>query len=156
MALTAAAERAFLSESVGEVAIDLVSFEHESLGAIRLCSNTVPITSRGNVYSPAPLIDVKLAPSQPGQFPAVDFEIGVNDQTIVSALRSIDDSPTVRYEIVLASDPDTVQKGIGALKIESVEIGILRLRMTLGVFPLFQVIGPKRAYTPDIAPGAHI
>lgn len=156
MALTAEAERAFLSEAVGKVPIDLVSFESESFGALRLCSDTTPFTSRGNTYSPAPLLNVKLAPSQPGQFPAVDFEIGVNDQSIVAALRSIEESPTIRYEVVLASSPDTVQKGIGALTIEAVEMGLLRLRMKLGVFPLFKVIGPKRAYTPDLAPGAHV
>ncbi len=156
MPLTPAAERAFLSESVNQVPIELLSFEHESFGAMRFCSNSVPVVSRGNTYTPAPLLDLKLAPSQPGQFPTVDFTIGVNDQSIVATLRSIDESPTVRYEIVLASDLDTVQKGIGSLRIESVEMGLLSLRMSLGVFPLFQVIGPKLAYTPDIAPGVHV
>jgi hypothetical protein len=156
MALTAAATRAFLSESIAEVALDLLTFEADGLGSLRFCSNTSPVTSRGNVYTPAPLLDVRFAPSQPGQFPVVDFTIGLNDQSIVAAMRSIEESPTVTYELVLASDPDTVQKGIGNLKIESVELGLLRLRMSLAVFPLFQVIGPKRAYTPDIAPGAHV
>lgn len=156
MPLNAEAERAFMSVSVPKVPIDLISFEHESIGAVRLCSDTKPTPSRGNVYNPAPLLNVKLAPSQPGRFPAVDFEIGVNDQVIVAALRSVDESPIVRYEVVLANDPDTVQKEIGALTMGSVEMGILRLNMSLAVFPLFNVIGPKLAYTPDVAPGVHV
>ena len=156
MPLTPEATRAFLSESVNRRPIYLLSFEHPSFDAIRMCSNDTPIVSRGNQYSPVPFLDVKLAPSQPGQVPMVDFTVGVNDQSVVAALRQIDESPTVTLEVVLAEAPDTVQKAVKNLRMEQVEMGMLRIKMSLGVFPLFQVIYPRLAYTPDIAPGVHV
>ena len=156
MPLTPDAVRAFRSVSVNRTPLKLLTVAHLSFGTYRFCSNTVPIVSRGNTYTPAPFHDVPPPPSLPGQIPAVEFVLGVNDQEFVARLRGIDESPTLTLELILAEDPDVVQHTVRNLTIEEAEMGVLRLRVQSGAFRIFQVTWPKLAYTPDRAPGVFV
>lgn len=156
MPLTSDAKRAFLSGNVNRTLIWLLTVFHESFGNQRFTSNTVPFVSRGNTFVPVPFLEVKKPPSQPGQIPAVELTIGVNDQAFVAALRAIDDSPLLTLEMVLAEDPDVVQDLTKNLTLEEAEMGVLVLRVFAGSFRLLQVLGPRLAYTPDVAPGVFV
>lgn len=156
MPLTPEAQRTFRSLSSTFTHIWLLTFFHASFGYQRFTSNTVPFVSRTLAFIPIPWLDVKKPPSQPSQVPAVEMLIGVNDQTVVDAIRAVDDSPLATLELVFAEDPDVVQDLTKDVTFEEVEFGVLMMRVYAGHFRIFQTLWPKRAYTPDVAPGAFV
>jgi hypothetical protein len=154
--LSATAKRAFCSGDPDKTTIYLLTLVSATLGTLRYTENTVATPSRGEVWNPAPLIQLALTPSAPGQVPRVDFIVGVNDQSVMAGLRAVDDSPIITLEEVLAEDPDVVLAATGDLEIVDCHFGLLILKMDMTASKLFHVTVPKLAHTPDRSPGVHV
>jgi hypothetical protein len=92
-----------------EVWLILLTIEHPDIDPpIRVVNNNENVTSRGDEFIAFPF-DIDLPGDDPDQMPKARLRIDNIDRQVVVALRSIDSPPAVTIEVILASDPDTVE-----------------------------------------------
>lgn len=117
--LSSSARAAFFSPEMDDVVLLLLTIDEESLSEpIRVVHNTEDIVSRGDAYV-AFQFAVEL-PAETGDAPRpVRIQIDAIDQSVVKAIREAVGQPRVTMEIVLASDPDTVEAGPFDFRLES-------------------------------------
>ena len=107
--LSAAARRAAFAAETGEWWVTLITLSHPSLPEpLRFCTDTVDTVSRGHTFHRSP-IQVVLPDDSGDQTQTSRLTIDNLDQAYTQALRSITTPLTVLLEVVLASDPDTVE-----------------------------------------------
>lgn len=123
--LSSTFRQAIESETTSEVVLVCLTITEDSLAApIRLVHNTENIT-RQIEGSPelfvAMLFEIDL-PSEDGDtIDSVSIKIDNVDRQIVEAVENATGRPQVSMEIVLASDPDTVEAGPIDMELDSVE-----------------------------------
>ena len=108
------------AEDTDEVWLVLVTIEQADLTEpIRVVNNNEDITSGGDLFV-AYAFEVELPGEQadtPGQG---RLKIDNTDKVIVEAVRSINGVPTVTLEVVLASDPDTIEISYTGLRMRNI------------------------------------
>lgn len=108
-----------------EVFLVLMEIDESSLAEpIRMVHNHANVTSRGNVYA-ASFFEVELPSQRADNIEPVRVTVGNVDQAITVAIREAIGKPTFRIEVVLASDPDTVEAGPFDFVLESAEYDAL-------------------------------
>lgn len=117
--LSTAARTAIYSPETDEVFLVLLRITEASLAEpIRVVHNTEDIVSRGDTY-----VAFQFAfefPAETGDAPrAVRIQLDAVDRQIIEAIRSALGQPTVELEVVLASDPDTVEAGPWVMRLEN-------------------------------------
>lgn len=130
--------------------LQLVTIEHDSIGTpIRLVCNTEDVVSRSETYQAFPFAIHLPATDQ------MQVELVVDNVTreLVEEVRSIDTPLTVTLEIVLASDPDTIEAGPFSFESRSAEYDVQQMRLTLAYEPLLNEPFPAHSYTPIDYPG---
>lgn len=135
MPVSPAALAAMLARETDEVPLVLVTIDHPSLDGtpIRVTSNDVATVSRGDTFQPFPFRVVFPSDSDDAP-PRAQLEIDNVDQRIAVAIRSaIGDPPTVLAEVVLASQPNTVDTTAFDLELLNTEINRLTVRGDLGI-----------------------
>jgi hypothetical protein len=105
-----AARRAFFSQQTGEVILVLLDITHPDLTTIRVVNNNEDVVSGGNTYSAFPF-DMPPPGEKEGEIARVRLRIDNIDRSIVQALRSIQSSPMVSLNIVMASSPNRIEAG---------------------------------------------
>lgn len=119
--LSTTARAAIYAQETGEVFLLLLTIDHDDLDSpIRVVDNTEDVTSRGDTYVAFPF-DIALPDESPDSISAVRLTIDNVDRQVVDALRSISTPATVTLEVVLASDPDTVEAGPFDLSLRSAD-----------------------------------
>jgi len=100
---------AVFTQNTDEAFLVLITIDHTDLTTpIRLSSDTVDTTSNGLVYVAYPF--TLSLPSDPETgVTRGRFTIDNVAQDYIAAIRSINTPPTVGIQIILASDPDTVE-----------------------------------------------
>jgi hypothetical protein len=118
---TPAAFRALLAQTTNEAFINLVTIAHTPTGDIfRVCMNSEPITSRGNLFTPYAFTFNR--PTESGEETGqVEFEIDNTDLILVDMLRRITSPAEFLIELVLASNPDYVELAVADLVMREVE-----------------------------------
>lgn len=86
---------------------------------LRVVNNNADITSNGEVYIGYPFA-ITMPPDGDTKSPSVRIEIDNIDPIITEMIREFSEPPDVEIHVVLASDPDTYEKSIGALKLTQV------------------------------------
>jgi len=112
--LSAAAVASITEEATDEVWLVLVKVTHADLtDAIRVVNNIEHLTSNGEVYLACPF-DLELPDEgdRPGE---ARIRIDNVSRDITRALRSISSAPTVRLQVILASQPDTIEMSVEGL-----------------------------------------
>lgn len=107
--LSEAAIESTNAQETAEVWLTLVEIDHADLTApIRVVNNHEDITSNSNLFQGFPF-NVEF-PDEPmdGQ-PMARLSIDGVDRTIVETLRTISSPPTVKLQVILASQPDTIE-----------------------------------------------
>lgn len=148
--LSANARAALYAAASDEVWLQLITIEHASIGTpIRLVNNTEDIVSGGETFT-AFAFELLLPATD-----AMQVELVVDNVTreLITEVRSIDTPLDITLEIVLASDPDTVEAGPFVFQSRAVEYDVQRLRLTLAYEPLLQEPFPAGEYTPLDYPG---
>ena len=151
------------SQETGEVAMALLTVSHADLDeAVRLTTNPVerlqedPLLygtrSRGERYLFAP-IEVELPQDVNDGDPTARLAIDNIDLTLIDTLRSIEEGATITLEIVLASDPDTVEISFPSMKMVSVEYDRDAVAIDLAIDPLVTEPWPGDSFTPSAFPG---
>ena len=146
-ALTAA-----YAEETGEVTLVLLTIDSPDLGApIRLSSDNVDTTSRGNVYQSFPF-SASLPGDEPGESRNLQLSVDNVDRQIANALRSSRQGITVKMEVIVASEPDAVQAEFD-FDVISASYGDTDASLTLSFDNLLDEQFPSDRFTPANAPG---
>jgi len=157
--------RALFAQETGEVALCLLTISHPDLTEpIRLStdptqrlstSTTGPVygtASRGNGYTFVP-VAVSLPEESDDSGPLASLEIDNTDLALISAIRSISNAATVKIELVLASDPDTVEIEFPDMTLTDCTYDQTRVSFSLGIDALQSEPYPGTSFLPSNFPG---
>lgn len=147
-ALSLVATASLVEEATDEVWLVLMEITHADMAdTIRVVNNTEAIVSDGETYVGLPFaIEFPDEGDRPGE---ARISIDNVDRRIVEAVRSITTPPTVKLQVILASQPDTIEFELDGLKLRDVTYdaaqvqGYLRFE-DLSVEPVAALITPER------------
>jgi len=110
--LSASAIASLVQETTDEVWLVLLTINHADLvDPIRVVNNIDNITSRGDLFVGFPF-SIILPEQGPATIGQAQLQIDNIDKMIVETIRTISSPPTVTIEVVLASQPDTVEMAL--------------------------------------------
>jgi hypothetical protein len=130
----------------------LVTISHSTFPTIYLANNTVDIVSRGITFSAFPM-QVTL-PSDDGETTReVRLELDNVSLALIEEFRKITTPPDVKVEMLLASDPNTIQLSIEELKLRNISYNKSRISARLFMDSFLNVEMTSEKYDPAIFPG---
>lgn len=133
----------------GEVFLVLLTIDHESLAdPIRVSSDSVATISGGDTYVAFPF-EIHLPPDLADERAQVSLKIDNISGQITEAMRSVQGRPTVELQVVLASDPDTIEVGPITLEIERVSYDAGSMEATLVLDDILQDAYPSAIFNPQ-------
>lgn len=135
--LSDAGRASAFAQETSEVWLVLLTLSHADLAQpLRFVNNTAAVVSRGETYVGFPF-EITL-PGEDGEaFGQARIRIDNVDRAIVNTVRSLDSPLQVLIEVVLASQPDTVEASFDGLTLRSAEYdalvvtGVLRFEEVL-------------------------
>ena len=150
--LSQAARTAIYSAETDEVFLVLLRFDEASLSEpIRVVHNNEDIVSRGETY-----VHFQFGfefPAETGDAPrAVRIQIDAVDRQIIAALRAATGQPEVHLEVVLASDPDTVEAGPWVMQLENATYDSVRVSGEINFAGVERTRSANHTYTPHSFP----
>lgn len=143
------AVESLMGEDTDEVWLALVTIDHEDLEEpIRVVNNVVDIESNGETFIGCPF-DLELLSETPDGPGVATLSIDNVDKQIIEAVRSIQGPPSVTTQVILASDPDTIELEVGDLTMRNVTADVAKVQGTLEledltVEPCSETITPHR------------
>lgn len=153
MSVSATAKAALFAQETDEAFLPLLTVEHEDLDQpYHFVDNPVNVVSRGRTYLGFPF-QVDLPPQDPDRPPRVRLTIDNVDRRIVQALRAIDTPPTITLEIVLASDPDTVEAGPFVMTLANADYDAVQIEGDLAHQDVLNEPFPGDTFNPAAFPG---
>lgn len=153
MPLSAKATAALFAQETAEVFLVLLTVEHQDLAEpIRVVNNTEDITSRGHLFVGWPF-EVTLPDSDPQQVSRATLRIDNVDRQITAAIRGLTSSPTLTFEVIMASTPDVVEVSFGNMQLESVQYDALEISGELTYENVLIEPYPGDSFTPQNFPG---
>lgn len=119
------------ARETGEAWLILLTITHPTLSPpLRFVNNLQSVTSRGNVFIAFPF-EIEL-PEQDADTPGeARIVIDNIDRQIVETIRQITSPPEVLIEIVLASQPSTVEAAFDGLVLRNVQYDAYTVKGTL-------------------------
>lgn len=159
MSLTA--RRAMNAPETDQVFLALLTIVHPELPEpIRVVNDFRPkdeqgvrkIVSRGEDFICYPF-EAALPADHEDQLSRVRLRIDNVDREITASLRSISSAPRVVLEVVLASDPDTVEAGPFEFELVTASFDALVVEGELGFEPILNEPFPADSFTPNLFPG---
>lgn len=148
-----ALKRSLYAQDTDDVLVILITIDHPDLEEpIRLCSNSVNVVSRGNVYVAYPF-DLALAHDSDKQPPAARLTIDNVDRRIIAALRSLQSTPMITFEIVRAATPDVVEAVYPNMILINASYNALTITGNLSYKSLMKEPWPQHIFTPGWFPG---
>lgn len=154
--LTSRFKRAAHAQATEECPLVLLTVTHADLpgGVLRLVDNTEAVTSRGNVYE-AIRFRARVHREDGETLAGAELEIDNIDPTLLQNMRATEVPFDCAIEVVLASEPDHVQRGPWLLSLTDLSYDALSLHCELGVEPVLDEPSPGDTYNPEIAPGLY-
>ena len=144
-----------MAEQTEEVYLACITILHPTFPApYRLVLDQKPVTRAAGVFEPF-AFDVSLPAEQDDQIPQVTLTIDNIDNAILVAIRNLPagERPQVVLEVVLASQPDTVE-AVSLFSILSIDYDVGQIRGTLGYDDdILNTTIPEQTYTPSNSPG---
>jgi hypothetical protein len=154
--LSTTAKQAIFSQTSDEVFLVLVTVDHPDMAQpIRVTSDGVDTISRGNTFIPFPF-SLTLPSESEDSPPRAILSISNVNLSVITEIRkaSVDPPPSVLIEIVLASDPDTVEVTTPTFELQNVSYTAAAIQGNLGVESLVGEPFPAGRITPANFPGA--
>lgn len=168
--LSQAALASIHAQETDEVWLVLLTISGTGMTTIRVVNNTEDVYSRGDTFLAFPF-EIQLPGEDADMPPAARLRIDNVDKRIVEAVRSINTPPNVTIEVVLASQPNTVEIAFTNMTMRSVEYDADSVRgdlvfetifsepVTYSVTPnrfpgLFALLGATTAALATLAQGA--
>ena len=107
--LSATALAAMYAEETDEVPIILVTIDHPDFTSpVRVTNESSDVTSNGNVFLQAGF-DFEFPSNVEGQITEARITIDNVDRVILQEIRGLAGKPTIQFDMVLASAPNTVE-----------------------------------------------
>ncbi|MBU0598807.1 DUF1833 domain-containing protein [Patescibacteria group bacterium] len=151
--LSLTARQAIFAQETAEVFLLLLTIDHDDLdAAIRVVNNAENITSNSLEYQAFPF-EMNLPDDTEDALSQVTLTICNVDRQIVQAVRSISSPPTVTLNVILASDPDTVEAGPFEFTMKSADYDALTVTGSLAAEDILNEPFPADRYTPNLFPG---
>lgn len=155
-----AALNSLFAEHSGEVWIELLTVTHPAIpvtayfpaGVLRFTNCGADVTSRGQVFKQWPY-QLGLPDQRGDALPRPQLEIAAVDLAVITALRTITTPPTITFEVVLDSTPDTVEAGPIEYTLEGVQYNVATVRGTLAHENVMSEAAPGYRFTPQHFPG---
>ena len=149
-ALSAGARAALYQQTSDEVWLELITIDHDDLvSPIRLVGNSENITSNGNLFTACGFPPIPL----PSDGQDIVWIVDGVSQVILQAVRSIVTPLTITLEIILASDPDTIEAGPFQYESRRFVFKDRTIEFSLAYEPLLSEPFPAYTYTPIDYPG---
>ena len=144
------------ASETGEVLLALVTIDSPSIvgGPLRVVQDLQDITSNGNLYTAFPF-EIRLAGDSDEGPSKITLSLDNIDRTMAAAIKGIPPStpPTVMVEIVIASQPDTVEITLSNLKLKNVTGDAFRIDGELWMDEEDLLPFPEGSFTPPYFPG---
>jgi hypothetical protein len=154
--LSPVAAEAILARETGEVFLVCLTVSGDGLDTLRAVNNTESVVRAGGTYHPYPF-EAVLPEDSDAASPQVQLRIDNCDRQVTRALREYSGVPQCTLEVILASDPDTVEVGPFEFSILAVEYDAMVISVNLGYEEDFlnQAV-PAQSYTPTSSPGLFV
>ena len=118
-------KQAVNAPETSEAFLILITIDHPDLSSpIRVTSDAKDTTSRSNLFVAFPFELTLPSDSENGP-PRASLRIDNVDRQIVQAIRTISSAPSVLMEIVLGSDPDTVEAAFPGFQLNRANYDVL-------------------------------
>ena len=151
--LSPTAASAVFAENTGEVFLTLLAITNPSTSeVVRVANNMADITSNGNVFTAYPF-ELNLPSDLSDSLDEVQLVIDNVDRSIVDLIRSLTLPATVTLQVILASDPDTIELEAPEMKLKSVQYDGLQVTMGIQYEDVLNNKIPGSIYNPQNAPG---
>lgn len=137
-----------MAASTSKVWLHLLTISHDDwVTTYRLVDNTENITSRGNVYT-AYAFQAVIPAEMADELPRVELAIDNVGQLLIAAIETLQSSPTITLEVILADTPDTVERGPWTFSVRQVKYREQDVKIELSYEPLSTEPFPALRYTP--------
>ena len=151
-AVTTAFLEAVRAQESGEVFLLLVTLDHAVLNPpMRAANNTQAVISRGDTFLAYPF-EIEL-PTDSDRPPRARLRIDNVDREIVTTLRQVAGPVSVTAEVVLASDPDTVEAAFEDMSLMEARYDALVVEGELAYEDVLNEPFPGIDFTPANFPG---
>lgn len=152
-ALSVVARQASYAQETGEVFLALLTISQADLASpIRIVNNYENVTSNGNLYVGFPF-EIDLPDDKMENIPRVTLKIDNVDRSIVEAVRTMTSPATITLDIVLASQPNTVEASFGGFVLRDVGYDALTVQGALAMEDVLNEPYPADSFTPNFFPG---
>lgn len=149
---TPAAIAAANAANTDEVYLTLVTIRHADITpSIRVVRNTEDIVSRGETFLKSEF-EVTFPESGAPGAPRARLRIQ-HDQTVIDALSALTSRPKVDLEVVLASQPDEVERGFYDMEFQTAAYSETHVEGGLGFEDVLNQPYPGQTYNPADYPG---
>ncbi|MGE0256917.1 MAG: DUF1833 family protein [Alphaproteobacteria bacterium] len=153
-AVSTAFKRAAFSSQTDEAFILLLTIDHPTLAApLRVTSDGADTVSNGETFVRYPF-RLELVEDSEDALPRMRLTIDNVDRQIGQALREAAEvAPTVTAQLILGSNPDTVEAEFAEFRLEEVKWDALTVEGELTLDDLTALPYPFLSYTPSRFPG---
>ena len=136
----------FKQES-GDPFLALFTISHESFETLYLVNNSENIVSNGITYLAFP-VNIVLPVDDGETVRQVSLTLDNVSQYLIDELRTVTDFIDVQIDMVLASNPDSVEISLGELKIKNIEYNALQIKGYLFMDDFLNTEIPSERYRP--------
>lgn len=144
------------SQDTSEVLLALVTIESPLIigGPLRVVQDVKDIVSNGNTYTAFPF-EIRLAADSDDGPSKITISLDNIDRTMAAAIKAIPPStpPTVKVEIVIASQPNTVEISMSNMKLRNVTGDAFRIDGELWMDEEDLMPFPEGSFTTNFFPG---
>jgi len=146
--------QAMLAQSTTEIPLTVIKITHASLASPMLFVNDkISLDRSDGTYLPA-AFEFRLPDDQQDNIPRGQIVLDNVDRQIIQAVRPLQSAPEIEVNIVLASQPNTVEVGPMRFKLKQFEYDATTMKGTVAYDEDFlnQNI-PKDMFSPRTTPG---
>ena len=144
---------AVFGQQTDEAFILLIEIDHADLSEpIRVSSDGVDTVSNGNTFVAYPF-EISLPSNPETGVSHARLTIDNVSQTIITSIRNISDPPTATLQIVLASDPDTVEVEFSGFELRNVQYDVFTITGDLSIESFMSEPYPGGSFLPSTFPG---
>lgn len=149
-----AALQAALARETTQVFVPCLKINHAAFAApIRVCYDSAPLERADGTYQPYPF-NIQLPDQLQDQLPQAKVTIDNVDLEVCNAIRTLTGLPSVTMDVVLASQPDTIECGPFEFSLQHAQADAQSIQCQLGFEDdIFSQQVPAQQYLPVTSPG---
>lgn len=151
--LSTAAAASALAAQTDEVWIACLTIEGDGLETMRIATDSVPVERADGTFQPYPF-EAAIPDDVERSSGSIELRICNIDREVTRLLKDYQGVPRATLEVVLASQPDTVELGPFDFSVISAEVNEMTISLKLGHHEdLLNQRVPAQAYNPTNSPG---